>query len=243
MGLSSEEIYVAEVVAAKISGILSMIGSGLIIRDVILRWRRRKERQFLPIVSRIVLSMSIANLFNSCFVHFAGTWMVPKGNAKVLDETFPIPLATGNDLTCKVQAIFWSLFSLTGGCTNGTLATACKIFCVFTGQEKVWLASAQLTNLLGLFLLLLLGVWVYFSIISKIGFWSARRRKKTSLISGNGKFSFFGFLGCLVWLIVLFLRLDSDFMYTGIPGFVVVFWAKNHPTASGGMGCWRHWQA
>ncbi|KAL7460745.1 hypothetical protein ACHAXS_001189 [Conticribra weissflogii] len=124
MGLTREESYLAKVIAAKISGFFSMIGSGLIIRDVILRWRRRKEKQFLPIVPRMILSMSVADFFTSFFVHFIGTWMVQKGDVTILDETFPIPLATGNDTTCKIQAFIWSLFTLAGISTNATLATA-----------------------------------------------------------------------------------------------------------------------
>lgn len=127
MSLSREESYLAKVIAAKISGLLSLIGSGFIIRDVILRWRRRKEQQFLPIVPRMILSMSVADFFTSFFVHFIGTWMVPKGDVTILDETFPIPLATGSDETCKIQAFIWSLFTLAGISTNATLATACEI--------------------------------------------------------------------------------------------------------------------
>mmetsp|Transcript_26708 Transcript_26708/g.55055 ORF Transcript_26708/g.55055 Transcript_26708/m.55055 type:complete len:352 (-) Transcript_26708:477-1532(-) len=122
MGLSNEKIYLAKVIAAKTSGSISMIGSGFIIRDVMLRWQRRKEHQFLPIVHRIILSMSIADLFTSCFVHILGTWMVPKGNVTMLDESFLIPLAAGNETTCNAQAFIWDLFTLAGCCSNAMLA-------------------------------------------------------------------------------------------------------------------------
>jgi len=128
MGLSNEKIYLAKVIAAKTSGSISMIGSGFIIRDVMLRWQRRKEHQFLPIVHRIILSMSIADLFTSCFVHILGTWMVPKGNVTMLDESFLIPLAAGNETTCNAQAFIWDLFTLAGCCSNAMLAVTCEIF-------------------------------------------------------------------------------------------------------------------
>jgi len=124
MGLAAEKIYLAKIIAAKTSGSISMIGSGLIIRDVILRWHRRKENQFLPIAQHIILSMSIADLFNSCFVHFLGTWMVPKGDITISDEKYPIPLAAGNETTCHIQAFIWDLFTIAGCSSNATLATA-----------------------------------------------------------------------------------------------------------------------
>ncbi len=126
MGLSNEEVYFATVIAAKVSGSLSMLGSGLIIRDVMTRLRRRRQQQYLPIKQRIILGMSIADLFSSFVVHFLGTWMVPKGNVTILGETFPIPLAAGNEVTCNIQAFAWDLFILAGCSSNATLALACE---------------------------------------------------------------------------------------------------------------------
>lgn len=145
MGLAIEKIYLAKVIAAKTSGSISMIGSGLIIRDVILRWHRRKENQFLPIAQRIILSMSIADLFTSCFVHFLGTWMVPQGDITISDEKYPIPLAAGNETTCHIQAFIWDLFTIAGCTSNATLATACQyIFCC-REHEMTFLAYIELT--------------------------------------------------------------------------------------------------
>jgi len=119
MTSSLERSIFARIIAAKVSGALSMIGSFLIIIDVAKKWRRRKNQGTLPTVSRIILGMSLADLWNSFFVHFLGTWMVPN---EILDEGFPIPLTAGNKATCTVQAYFSSAFSLAGSGTNATLA-------------------------------------------------------------------------------------------------------------------------
>jgi len=150
MGPSIEKIYLAKVIAAKTSGLLSTIGSGLIIHDVILRWRRRKENQFLPIVQRIILSMSVADLFTSCFVHFLGTWMVPKGDITISDEKYPIPLAAGNETTCHIQAFIWDLFTIAGCSSNATLATACQYIIVVASTR--WHFSHTLHSLLSWFI-------------------------------------------------------------------------------------------
>ncbi len=145
MGLSIEKIYLAKVIAAKTSGLLSMIGSGLIIRDLILRWRRRKENQSLPIVQRIILSMSIADLFTSCFVHFLGTWMVPKGDMTISDKKYLVPLAAGNETTCHIQAFIWDLFTIAGCTSNATLALACENFSYRQQHEMAFVSHTALT--------------------------------------------------------------------------------------------------
>ncbi len=118
-----ESSIFARIIAAKVSGSLSIIGSGLIIRDVFSRWRQRKKEESLPMVSRLILSMSVADLFNSFFIHFLGTWMVPH---EVLDEGFDVPLTAGNDATCTIQAFLSGLLTLASSATNATLALACK---------------------------------------------------------------------------------------------------------------------
>ncbi len=126
MGLSNEGVYFAAVIAAKVSGSLSMIGSGLIIYDVILRWRRQREQRYLPIKQRIILSMSIADLTSSFIVHLLGTWMVPKGEVFIFGETIPIPLAAGSEVTCNIQAFVWDVCILAGCSSNATLAITCE---------------------------------------------------------------------------------------------------------------------
>mmetsp|Transcript_1181 Transcript_1181/g.2448 ORF Transcript_1181/g.2448 Transcript_1181/m.2448 type:complete len:446 (+) Transcript_1181:65-1402(+) len=127
--LPLESSFLARIIMAKASGVLSMIGSGLIIRDVIFRWKRRKHKdESLPTVSRVILSMSLLDFGNSFIVHFVGTWMVPDG---IIDDSFPIPLTAGNEMTCTAQAFFSSLFSMAGCSSNATLAfaywfTVCK---------------------------------------------------------------------------------------------------------------------
>lgn len=126
MGLSNAEVYFTAIIIAKVSGCLSMLGSSLIIIDVILRWRRQKEQQYLPIKQRIILSMSIADLISSFTVHLLGTWMVPKGDVFIYGETLPTPLATGSEATCNIQAFVWDLCILAGCSSNATLGLTCE---------------------------------------------------------------------------------------------------------------------
>lgn len=123
MSLSLESSFLTRTIIAKVSGLLSMVRSGLIIHDVVSRWRRRKDREALPTVSRVILSMSLADLGSSFIAHFIGTWMVPSG---IVDDSFQIPLAAGNEATCIAQAFISSVFILSGASSNGSLALACE---------------------------------------------------------------------------------------------------------------------
>eukprot|EP00568_Trieres_chinensis_P016887 CAMPEP_0183327684 /NCGR_PEP_ID=MMETSP0160_2-20130417/83893_1 /TAXON_ID=2839 ORGANISM="Odontella Sinensis, Strain Grunow 1884" /NCGR_SAMPLE_ID=MMETSP0160_2 /ASSEMBLY_ACC=CAM_ASM_000250 /LENGTH=93 /DNA_ID=CAMNT_0025495823 /DNA_START=34 /DNA_END=312 /DNA_ORIENTATION=- len=83
----------------KISGSLSIIGSFLIIRDIIKKWRKvRLSNNHLPFTTRIVLNMSIADLGSSFWGHFLGQWF-----------------GAQNDSTCASQAFLFTFFLYSAG--------------------------------------------------------------------------------------------------------------------------------
>ncbi len=131
MASSQESTFLEQVVTAKISGLLSTIGSASIIRDVVSRWWRKKNDQTLASIPRIILSMSISDLLNSFFVHILGPWMVPKEKMG-FDEYYNLPESLakgGTDGTCAVQAFVVNATQITSVLTNATLAFACTSHC------------------------------------------------------------------------------------------------------------------
>ena len=98
-------------ITPKVSGSLSIIGSILIIRDVTKHWQSSIKRgsghnhHQISATSRVLLSMSIADIGSSFFAHFLSTWMVPPS-----DDDMNISLAEGNETTCTIQAFTYELF-------------------------------------------------------------------------------------------------------------------------------------
>jgi len=91
-------------ITPKVSGSLSIIGSILIIRDVVKHWQSSSGHHQISATSRVLLSMSIADLGSSFFAHFLSTWMVPPS------DDINIALAEGNETTCTIQAFTYELF-------------------------------------------------------------------------------------------------------------------------------------
>ena len=122
MGLTTEQANLAMVIASKISGALSIIGSSFIVRDVYKRWRikagRANNNEKLATTTFLVLSMSVADLGSSFFAYFLGSWMAPREGG--------FPGAAGNGATCTAQAFMFGMFFSAGGLSNGTLSLTCK---------------------------------------------------------------------------------------------------------------------
>ena len=94
-------------ITPKVSGSLSIIGSILIIRDVVKHCRQGgsgHNHHEISATSRVLLSMSIADIGSSFFAHFLSTWMVPPS------DEINIALAGGNQTTCTIQAFTYELF-------------------------------------------------------------------------------------------------------------------------------------
>jgi len=73
MGLTIDQMNLAMVITSKVSSSLSLGGSTLIVRDVVKKWRKKKDNEHLPTTTWLVLSMSIADIGTSFFVHFIGS--------------------------------------------------------------------------------------------------------------------------------------------------------------------------
>ena len=72
MGLTPYETAIAAVASSKTTGLISIVGSLTLLRDV-LRYHRNKRRdERLPSSAWLVFSMGIADLGNSFFTHFMG---------------------------------------------------------------------------------------------------------------------------------------------------------------------------
>ena len=127
MVLTEEQKNIAMVIAGKISGGLSVVGSSLIIRDICMRFKRKQRRSSLqrsgstsstissplPTTAWLVLSMSIGDVVSSFFAFFIGSWMIPAGD---------FPLSSGNQATCDAQAFIFNTFFGSSNMTNGLMA-------------------------------------------------------------------------------------------------------------------------
>mmetsp|Transcript_21028 Transcript_21028/g.35928 ORF Transcript_21028/g.35928 Transcript_21028/m.35928 type:complete len:394 (-) Transcript_21028:33-1214(-) len=80
-------------VIPKIGGVLSIIGSLLILRDVFLKF---KEHKTIPLTTKIMTLITVANLALGFWENFLSTWMVPKDSIAFL--------ASGNVTSCNFQA-------------------------------------------------------------------------------------------------------------------------------------------
>lgn len=84
----SKELQVMTIVP-KINGLLSMIGSLFIIYDILQTPSQRRK-----MVNKIMIVLSIADVFYSLFTHILGTWLVPSGQ---------VYGSMGNEATCTFQ--------------------------------------------------------------------------------------------------------------------------------------------
>ena len=76
----------------KVGGSLSIIGSVFLIRDVILTM---KEHSTIPLTTKIITLITVANLFMAFWEDFLSTWMVPADSLAFM--------AAGNITTCNFQ--------------------------------------------------------------------------------------------------------------------------------------------
>jgi len=103
-------------VACKFGGVLSMIGSALIVRHILTTKKMKWREISLP--NAILLRISIVDIIASFFVYFLSFWMVPRGTPHVR-------FASGTDGTCALQG--WSdTFSMTYFATAYTQVSRSK---------------------------------------------------------------------------------------------------------------------
>ncbi|KAL7551768.1 hypothetical protein ACHAWF_014964 [Thalassiosira exigua] len=79
-------------IVPKVGGFLSLIACTAIIRDVFIKWRRKKH---ISLSSVIVFCITVADWLFSLFCPFLSTWMMPANSWAYL--------ASGTDQTCTAQ--------------------------------------------------------------------------------------------------------------------------------------------
>ena len=106
-GGPNEEIALETI--KKTSGVLSIIGSGLILLDVLRKLLLKKEHNGLinrtDSYQRIMLGLSFFDIMYNFFGSFLGSWMTPQETGWLM--------AIGNKETCTAQGLF-SHFGLIG---------------------------------------------------------------------------------------------------------------------------------
>jgi len=70
------------VIIPKITGLISIICSVALIRDLIKGPRAKREQ----ITSKVLIAMNISDLIGTSIMHVIGTWFVPKGTVLVHRE-------------------------------------------------------------------------------------------------------------------------------------------------------------
>ena len=131
MGLTTSVDYRdAANIAAKVSGLLSIIGSTFIVRDIFIKSRKQGNEK-LPMTSLIVLNMSVADIGSSFWMHFLGTWMTP--------SEWVFALASGNQATCNAQAFLFDLFIYSANWSNCMLSVTCELEIVYASNKCIQL--------------------------------------------------------------------------------------------------------
>ena len=83
----------------KIGGGLTIIGSVMILRDIAFKIKRNRT---IPLITKIMTLITVANLFIGFWENFLSTWMVPKDSESIHGS--PVFMASGNIATCNTQA-------------------------------------------------------------------------------------------------------------------------------------------
>jgi hypothetical protein len=108
-----EGVATAFIVVPKISGALSILGSGYIVYEVLSCKKRWKESPY----HRILLGLSISDILTSFFVFFLGSWMIPAEGTEGPYESS----AKGTQVTCNFQG-FMVMLGLASPLYNGALS-------------------------------------------------------------------------------------------------------------------------
>ena len=120
LGYSSFQVK-AFVIAPKVTGLLSFIGSFLIVFDIAKDATKRKTQYH-----RIMFGMSILDMISSFFGPILGTWPMPKGYHYY---------AIGNLHTCDAAGFFHSLGADGTALYNCTLMTCILLVLKFKWNE------------------------------------------------------------------------------------------------------------
>ena len=95
----------------KFIGVLSMIASYFIIRDIVIRYYNRER---IRLTSKVIFELSIGDFFGTFFSAVMGTWMVPKESGAYM--------AAGSVASCTAQGFLQAFFYGIGITMNAVLA-------------------------------------------------------------------------------------------------------------------------
>ncbi|KAL7546427.1 hypothetical protein ACHAWF_009761 [Thalassiosira exigua] len=98
MGGGSSYLEKSVAIIPKVGGALSLVACTAIIRDVSIKWHRKKT---VPLTSVIVFCISVADWIFSLFGAFLSTWMIPPDSGHYL--------ASGNTQSCTAQGFIVAL--------------------------------------------------------------------------------------------------------------------------------------
>jgi len=111
------------VIIPKISGLISMLCSIAIIRDLIRGPCAKREQM----ASKVLIAMNISDLLFTCIVHVIGTWFVPNGTAF---------WSAGNEHTCVIQGWSSMLFYSYALVYNATLSIVFLLLVCYSWSEE-----------------------------------------------------------------------------------------------------------
>jgi len=113
----------AIVIFPKITGLISVISSIEIIRDLLKGPRAELEKM----KSKLLIAMNISDLITTLIVHIIGTWFVPKGT---------LFWSAGNDNTCDIQGWLFTLFYQSGLAYNAELSIVFLLYIHHSWTEE-----------------------------------------------------------------------------------------------------------
>ncbi len=140
--------HLFEQIGFKVGGTISCIGSAYIIQDVL----RHPDKRSISIYHRVMVGLSIMDIFFSFFTFFLGSWPLPKGSSYLW--------AAGNMAFCDIAAIIGLV-----GCLGVPLYN-CSLASFYSLQLKYSWTDHRLRSIEKLFHIVPCSIAVLFSIIA-----------------------------------------------------------------------------
>jgi hypothetical protein len=169
-GYLQSDRYKALILTVKFTGLVSIIGSGMIIRDILSPKKVRNGRvldiktKLKSMTRRILLLMSICDIIYGFFAWIMGSWMVPSSTKAFW--------AAGNQATCRAQGFLQLWFYGSSTLLNASLSITYVLTVNFGWKEKDFLRWIPQFILLVFPFLFFLGLstWGLFEDLYKFNF-------------------------------------------------------------------------
>jgi len=116
------QTFTFAILLMKAGGLLSMVASQFLMRNVIIRFNRGER---IKLTHRIVFELSFANYWGSFFSAFMSSWMVPKDSG--------VYQAAGNTASCTAQGFFDNFFYGISVLMNAILALT---YCIIVKRKR-----------------------------------------------------------------------------------------------------------